>query len=270
MKACLFRVVLCLFLLLLLAACTIASPTPAPPTPDIPATVTAQVDIQLAQSPTSTPWPTHTPYPTPTNLPTSTPYPTNTPYPTATARPTHTPYPTSTPLPTLEPLPTYTPYPTATARPTYTPYPTATPTPRPRPTSTPTVTPTPSVRWGVTNTPVTITQLAAGSRIRTDPFILSACYAGISGSDGGKKSFTFTVNGNSNRSSKYAEVRGFPANTVLSSSGCYEMAVKFVRAVEYCYYTSFITLLGCPTDSWDYKTPIFELLNTNSFSLRGR
>ena len=269
MKTGLFCVVLCLSLSLLLAACATAPPAPDP-TPDIPATVTAEVDSQLAQSPTSTPWPTHTPYPTPTRLPTATPYPTNTPYPTATARPTYTPYPMSTPLPTLEPLPTYTPYPTATARPTYTPYPTATATPRPTRTPLPTITPTPSVRWGVANTPVTITQLAASNRIRTDPFILSACYAGISGTDSGKKSFTFTVDGRSNRSSRYAEVTGFAGNTVLSSNGCYEMAVKFVRAVEYCYYTSFITLWGCPDNSWDYNTPIFRLLEEDSFSVRSR
>ena len=274
---------LCFAFLVLVACSTPPTATPAP-TPDIPATVTAQVQAQLAAVPTATAFPTYTPYPTPTNLPTATPYPTNTPYPTATARPTHTPYPTSTPLPTnLTPLPnctrngqpprhypTYTPYPTATARPTYTPYPTPTATPRPTRTPLPTVTPTPSVRWGVPNSPVTITQLGTGNRIRTDRFLLSACYAGISGTDAGKKTFTFTVNGDSNRSSRYAEVTGFATNTVLSSNGCYEMAVQFVRAVEYCYYTSFITLLTCPTDSWDYNTPIFRLLDTDSFALRGR
>ncbi len=52
-----------LFLSLLLIACASSTPEPAP---DIPATVTAQVQEQLAAVPTATPLPTHTPYPTAT------------------------------------------------------------------------------------------------------------------------------------------------------------------------------------------------------------
>ena len=77
-----------LTLLLFLVACS----APPDPTPNIPATVVAQVQRELAAQPTATPYPTYTPYPT------------HTPYPTATPRPTYTPYPipatTNTPSPT--------------------------------------------------------------------------------------------------------------------------------------------------------------------------
>lgn len=128
--------VLALFpVLFLTIACATASPTPIP-TPDIPATVAAQVQAQLATIPTptvistATPYPTHTPYPTATPFP---PLPTSTPYPTATPRPTYTPYPTPTPTNTPAPTPTNTPIPTPTATPTRTPRPTATPTATPIP-----------------------------------------------------------------------------------------------------------------------------------------
>ena len=116
------------------SACT----NPAPePTPDLHATITAQVQEQLAAIPTATPQPAYTPLPT------------FTPYPTLTPAPTGTPYPTYTPAPTLEPLPTHTPYPSPTVRPTYTPYPTS----RPLPTHTPHPTPTPEPTRAPTNEP---------------------------------------------------------------------------------------------------------------------
>ena len=95
-------------------ACTNSAPEP---TLDLSATITAQVQEELALIPTTTPLPTYTPHPT------FTPYPTQTPAPTTTA------YPTYTPAPTPEPLPTYTPYPSPTLVPTYTPYPTPPPEP---------------------------------------------------------------------------------------------------------------------------------------------
>ena len=131
-----------LFLSLLLAACTTATPAP-PPTPDIPVTVEAQVLTQLEAISTYTPVPSTTPYPT------YTPYPTNTPYPTATALPTGTPYPTNTPYPTATLRPTYTPYPTL--KPTTAPTPT--PTPPPTPTNTPVPTPSPTATTRPTLTP---------------------------------------------------------------------------------------------------------------------
>ena len=105
-------------------ACT--TPT-LEPTPDYSATITVQVQEQLASIPTAAPLPTYTLYPTFTPYPTLTPPPTATPYPTYTPAPTATLYPTYTPAPTAEPYPTYTPAPTATPEPTPTPRPTATP-----------------------------------------------------------------------------------------------------------------------------------------------
>ena len=124
-----------------LTAC-FSQPSPDAP-PDIPATVEASVQQQIAAIPTSTPQPALTP------LPTVTAQPTYTVEPTATLRPTYTPEPTATPMPTYTPLPsptpiptaTPTPTPTATPTPTPTPTPTATPTPTPRPTATPTLAP---------------------------------------------------------------------------------------------------------------------------------
>ena len=77
--------------LLVVLGCAQPPPTaPLSATPDIPATVTAQVQMQptLVPTPTApqtqTPYPTYTPYPTLKPLPTHTPYPA----PTATLRPT--------------------------------------------------------------------------------------------------------------------------------------------------------------------------------------
>ena len=133
-----------LLMVVALCFCAIACQnTPPTPAPDIPATVAALVENQLAAA---TPNPTFTPYPTPTPLPTSTPYPTPTPLPTYTPFPTPTntptPSPTPTPTPTATPLPTATPTLTPTPTATPTPMPTATATPTPRPTATPTPRPT--------------------------------------------------------------------------------------------------------------------------------
>ena len=125
-------------LLLLTAACATSSPDP---TPDISATVSAEVQGQLAAIPTATPQPTHTPAPTTTHYPTYTPVPTTTPSPTPTKVPTATlvPIPTPTLTPSPTPRPTITPRPAATPLPTNTPMPTETPRPTstPRPTATP-------------------------------------------------------------------------------------------------------------------------------------
>lgn len=69
----------------LTAACQ--SPSSQAPTPDVPATMTALLQEQVATVPTLPPLPTHTPYPT------ATAYPTYTPYPTATSAPANTPTP---------------------------------------------------------------------------------------------------------------------------------------------------------------------------------
>lgn len=108
-------------LLLGMIGCLSVSPTA---TPDVPATMEAEIAVQLAGIATPEPAPTFTPLPAPT------------PAFIATPRPTAT----ATPLPTPTPVATATPEPTATA----TPLPTATPTPEPEPTPVPTATPTPS------------------------------------------------------------------------------------------------------------------------------
>lgn len=243
-----------LVVLLILALTVVACASAAPPaTPDIPATVEAR----LSQVPTATPYPTGTPWPTHTPYPTATPRPTHTPYPTPTEVPTATPYPTPTALPT------YTPYPTATAYPTYTPYPTPTPTPRPTSTPWPTRTPIPTVKWGLPYNPVPIRNLAKSNRINTEPFILRGCYAGISKDNG--TSFTFTENGELRKGSKVAKVTGFPKGTLLSSSGCYNMAVQFKEVTEYCYYTwpGVPSLFSC--SGWTYNTPVFGLVTPGAF-----
>ena len=133
--------ILCFVLGLSFTACFGSEPEP---TPDIPATVTAQVQAQLADRTTPTVQASPTPVPPPTLPPTVTPYPTSTPYPTATPYPT--PLPTSTPTPTATATPTATPTPTPTPTPEPTATPTPTPTliPTPRPTATRTPTPTPA------------------------------------------------------------------------------------------------------------------------------
>ena len=77
--------VLALFLL----ACT--APTPEP-TPDLPATVSALVEVRLTEMPTGIPRSTNTPYPTYTPFPTPTKAPTPAPSPTATSTPIPTAY----------------------------------------------------------------------------------------------------------------------------------------------------------------------------------
>ena len=83
---------LAVFMVLLLAACTSATPTPTPTSPPPPTVAPTAV-----LSPTAAPAPTSTPNPT-TALPSNpTPVPTSVPAPTATSVPT--PVPTSTPVP---------------------------------------------------------------------------------------------------------------------------------------------------------------------------
>ena len=97
-------------------ACNSASPDP---TPNIPATVTAQVQQQLAAMPAPARVPTQTPAPimTPTPNPTHTPEPTTTEPPTATHQPTLTPMAAYTPYPIPVSMPTPTPTRKATQRP---------------------------------------------------------------------------------------------------------------------------------------------------------
>ena len=95
--------VLCLMTIAFLAC---ANPTPEP-SPNLQATITSQVQEQLAAIPTATPQPTYTPQPTFTPYPTLTAAPTGTPYPTSRPLPTHTRYPTPpapTRAPTSEPI----------------------------------------------------------------------------------------------------------------------------------------------------------------------
>ena len=99
-------------LALSLLACTATTPEP---TPNLPATVSALVEVRLTEMPTGIPRSTNAPYPTYTPFPTPTKAPTPAPSPTATS----TPVPTPTSTPTLTP----TPEPSATPRPTTTPTP---------------------------------------------------------------------------------------------------------------------------------------------------
>ncbi len=75
---------------LLIVAAIACQPSTAAPTSDIPATVAAQVRIEVASQVAAAPSPTPMPLPTYTL------------YPTATAYPTYTPYPTATPAPVQE------------------------------------------------------------------------------------------------------------------------------------------------------------------------
>ncbi len=136
-------VLMCVMLVLSLAACDDDTPkrrdddddrkptptrevTPGEPTPTAEATPTGTTD----PTPTAEATPTGTPIDTPTAAPTATP--------TGAAEPTPTPI--DTPTPTTAPTAT----PTATATPTPTKAPTATPTPTKAPTATPTPIPLPS------------------------------------------------------------------------------------------------------------------------------
>lgn len=136
-------VLMCVMLVLSLAACDDDTPkrrdddddrkptptrevTPGEPTPTAEATPTGTTE----PTPTAEATPTGTPIDTPTAAPTATP--------TGAAEPTPTPI--DTPTPTTAPTAT----PTATATPTPTKAPTATPTPTKAPTATPTPIPLPS------------------------------------------------------------------------------------------------------------------------------
>lgn len=217
-------------------ACASAAPED---TPDISATitagVTAQVRAHLDSLPAATPLPTGTPYPTATHYPTNTPRPTATQYPTSTPRPTATQYPT--------PRPTRTPLPTAT--------------------------PTPSVKWGLANAPLTVKDIADSTLIQRGQFILRGCFTGIKTDSGGASGYeyVFSERGGSSRNTDYVAVIGFPSNTNLKTSGCYLMAVRYVKSETYCYYSSYLPVppFGCPSNSWDYNTPIFRLINSTTF-----
>ena len=151
-KAVAAMLLLCLTVLIILAACGGEQTSPAvatavPHTPTATATPVATVSTAAEPQPTATVAPADTPVPLPTATPTPTPTP------TAVVTPSATPPPTATPPATPAPTPTATPEPTVTPTPTPEPTPTSTPTPEPAATATPTATPQPTPTATPTATP---------------------------------------------------------------------------------------------------------------------
>ena len=239
-----------------IALVSTACQSPPPPTPDIPATVAAQVRVEMASQVMPTPAPTWATLPPVVVQATSPPS-------------TPTPRPTLTPALTLTRSQQTSPPSTPTPRPTLTPTPTLT---RSQQLMASLLTPEPKDVIFAKYPPERIITVGKcrESKIWRDkePFLLLGCKADV---DAGRGKHYFSDRGSFNKEVFLVSVGGTLADN-RTGSNCYAMQVRYIRTEGHCFYTSFVDIPllpwgKCPDSGWTQQTPeVMMAATTHSWS----
>lgn len=91
--------------------------------------------------------------------------------------------------------------------------------------------------------------------------IVVGCYTGLRDDDSGESWYVFSRDGGFTKNHKFISIADFSDSPKRGQ--CYEMAVKYERAEDYCYYFGVAPDLHSCDPGWNQTTREFRLTDTS-------